>query len=135
LLPSLDPSFQPAAGGLVNLPVLLAAGQPTAFRADGIRLGPFDVDLQASPIWRWDFGDGAQLETTSAGGPWPDDSVAHTYRQGAVSLPVTVTTMWQGTFTVDGLGPYPIAGPPVSQQATVALPVRGARARLLSGAG
>jgi hypothetical protein len=131
LLPDLQPSFQPAAGGLVNLPVIFAAGQPDAFQADGLALGPFDVDLRATPTWRWQFGDGALLDTDSPGGVWPDDSVAHTYREPGTAA-VSVTTAWQGSFTIDGLGPFPISGPPVTQEATVEVPIREARSRLIS---
>ena len=49
-------------------------------------------------------------------GAWPNDAVAHTYGS-AGTFPVVVTTEWQAWFTVDGLGPFPVEGPPVARSA------------------
>ena len=132
LLPRQAISFQPAAGGLVNEATLFAAGQPDRFGPADVSLGPFDVRVTATAYFAWDFGDGDILQTSQPGGAWPDDSVSHTFTQTG-QRPVELTTRWVGEFTVDGFGPYPVAGGPVTQSSSVTVPVREARARLVSG--
>jgi hypothetical protein len=134
LLPRQAISFQPAAGGLVNVATIFAAGQPADFGPADVSLGPFDVSLTATADFTWNFGGGAVLQTTMPGGVWPDDSVSHAFTQAGPS-PVQLTTRWTGEFTVDGFGPYPVAGEPVTQTSSVTVPVREARARLVSGRG
>ena len=58
-LPAMRPSFQPAGRGIVNIPVLFAAGQPETIGRPAFALGGFRVELEARASWRWDFGDGA----------------------------------------------------------------------------
>jgi hypothetical protein len=66
------------------------------------------------------------------GGAWPDKSVSYTYGQPGTRQ-VSVTTTWQGQFMVDGLGPFPVNGPAVSQtSAPIAVPVREVRSELVS---
>lgn len=69
--------------------------------------------------YRWDFGDGSPvLSTTSAGGPWPDGDVRHVYtRPGEYTVQAKV--VYRGDFSVEG-GPWlpvhstvPLAAPPV----------------------
>jgi len=132
LLPPPGPSFQPAAGGLVQLPTLFAAGQPGAIGPVSLDLGPYAIELEATATWMWDFGDGVEQRFTVPGGAWPDTSVSHTYRSPG-GREVTVTTAWTGAYLLDGLGPFPITGPPVTQQATLAVPVREARSQLVAG--
>jgi hypothetical protein len=132
LLPRQAISFQPAAGGLVNVATIFAAGQPDRFGPADVSLGPFDVRVTATAYFAWDFGDGEILRTSQPGGAWPDDSVSHVYTRTG-QLPVELTTSWVGEFTVDGFGPYPVAGGPVTQSSGITVPVREARARLVSG--
>ena len=59
--------------------------------------------------------------------------MSHTYTSSE-DRSVVVTTTWEGTFMVDGLGPFPIAGPPVTQVSPpIAVVVRGARSELVDG--
>jgi hypothetical protein len=134
LLPRQTISFQPASGGLVNVATLFASGQPAEFGPADVSLGPFDVTVTAAAQFTWVFDGDDVLQTAEPGGAWPDDSVSHTFTR-AGARPVQLTTQWLGEFTVDGFGPYPVAGGPVSQSSSVTVPVREARARLISGLG
>jgi hypothetical protein len=131
LLPPPGPSFQPAAGGLVQVPTLFAAGQPGAIGPVALDLGPYPIELEAKATWTWDFGDGVEQRFTLPGGGWPDTSVSHTYRSRG-GRQVTVTTAWTGTYRLDGLGPFPVTGPPVTQRAALTVPVREARSQLVA---
>ncbi len=133
LLPGQAPSFQPAGGALVNVPALFAAGQPASIGQNTFDLAGFEVVVTADARWTWDFGDGTRSTYDRPGGPYPNDDVSHTYRTSD-DRRVVVTTTWGGTFVVDGLGPFPIAGPPVTQVSPpIVLVVRGARSELVEG--
>jgi hypothetical protein len=130
LLPALRPSFQPRGLGIVNVPVLFATGQAGSLGRPRFMLAGHVVDLAATASWTWEYGDGAGGRFNVPGGGWPDTDVAHVYpRPGAFT--VAVTTTWQGQFWVDGTGPFSVAGPPVTQRAILAVPVRAAHAELL----
>jgi hypothetical protein len=130
LVPPLRPSFQPRGFGIVNVPVVLAAGQPADIGRPVFGLAGHRVVLSATASWRWRYGDGSQLVTRRPGGAWPDVDVAHAYgREGRFA--VTVTTTWQGQFWVDGAGPFVVSGAPVTQAAQLVVPVRAAVAQLL----
>jgi len=131
LLPRARPTYQPASGALVNLPALFAVNEPTHLGPIDLSLSGYAIRLSADAQWRWDFGDGQLLITTQPGGAYPNRSVQHTYgRPGTRSAQVTST--WTGEFTVDGVGPYPVAGDPVELRAALSVTAREAGARLLS---
>ena len=81
-------------------------------------------------MWHWDFGDGSAGDFTDPGGPYPDRAVTHSYGW-AQTFRVTVTATWSAQFWVDGVGPFAVAGPPITQTAPLALPVQQARAVLV----
>jgi hypothetical protein len=131
LLPPQEPSFQPAAGALVNVPAIFAAGQPSSIGRETFDLAGFAVEVTAGARWTWDFGDGARSTYERPGGPYPNLDVTHTYATSEDRV-VVVTTTWDGTFLVDGLGPFVIGGQPVTQVSQpIALVVRGARSELV----
>lgn len=132
LLPPQSPSYQPATGTLVNLPTVFAAGQPVAIGQKQLDLVGFTIVITASAAWVWQFGDGTSGVFDSPGGPNPDMSVSHSYR-AAGTPQVVLTTTWDGEFTVDGLGPFPVAGAPVTQSTPLQLTVREAHAQLVAG--
>ena len=129
-LPRPRPSSQPPNGALTNLPTVFASGQHAGLDSDDFTLLSMPVHVDARPAWTWDFGDGSTLQTTNAGGRYPDTDVAHMFRSPG-SYYVAVRTRWEGTFTVDGLGPFDVTGGPVTQQAVLTVTVRDASARLV----
>lgn len=129
-LPALAPSFQPSGRGIVNLPVLFAAGQPSSLGRTSFALAGYRIDLQAAARWHWDFGDGATENVTVPGGAYPDVSVAHAYTWQQ-TFAVSVTTTWVGEFWVDGAGPFPVPGPPITQTSPLEVPVKQAEAVLV----
>ena len=131
LVPQLRPSVQPPGGSLVNLPVVLASGQPRTIGRHRFVLAGRTVLLEADAWWTWDLGDGHRLLTHEPGGRWPNTSVTHAYgRSGRYA--VRVTTSWQARFWVDGAGPFVVTGVPVTQQRVVVVAVRAACAVLVA---
>ncbi len=130
-VPPLSPSSQPLGGTLVQLPAIFDSGQPASLGGREFDLVGFHIVLQGRGTWRWRFGDGSEVTTSAPGGGWPDDSVAHTYREAGEYV-VMVATEWRAWFTVDGLGPFEVGGDPVVQVATpFTIPVQQARAQLV----
>lgn len=74
------------------------------------------VVVSARPIaYRWNFGDGTSVTTTSPGAPYPDLDVAHVYEQ-AKAVEVSVDTQYgDASFTVGG-------GPPEDIPSTIWIP-------------
>jgi len=129
LVPALRPDYQPRGLGIVNVPVLYAAGQSGSIGRPTFTLVGHQVVLAATETWRWEFGDGSSATTVRPGGPWPDVDVSHAYASSGRFL-VRVTATWQGQFWVDGAGPFVVEGVPVTQSAALSVPVRPARAEL-----
>ena len=130
-LPALRAGAQPADGTLVGVPTVFRTGQPVdgLVDADLSMLG-LDVRLDARPRWWWAWGDGGGSWTASPGGRWPDASVSHTYRALGAQT-VRVTAVWRGSYVVEGLGPFPVPGDPLTQDDVLTVDVREARALLV----
>ena len=129
-LPALRPSYQPASGALTGLPVDFWSGQSRLGlqQADLSVLG-VQVRLDAQPRWQWVWGDGGSLSTIDPGGRYPRMTVTHTYLRNGSQI-VRVTSWWRATFTVEGLGPYPVPGADLSQAADMRVEVRPAHSVL-----
>jgi len=54
-LPDAHPSFQPKAGGIVNLPTLFAAGEDATLRTEPFDVLGFTVVVTANARWDWTF--------------------------------------------------------------------------------
>ena len=129
-LPALSPSFEPRGAGIVNLPSLFSAGQPPSIGRRSFALGGHQIDVQAGTVWHWNFGDGSAGDFTDPGGPYPDTAVTHSYGWPQ-TFQVRVTATWTAQFWVDGVGPFAVAGPPITQSASLTLTVQQARAVLV----
>lgn len=58
--------------------------------------------------YRWHFGDGSPVvSTTSAGGPWPHGDVRHVYARPG-EFRVHVKAVYRGEYSVDGRSWLPI---------------------------
>ncbi len=132
-LPDASPSFQPRAGGIVNLPTVFSAGEPQTIRTDPFDVLGFTVVVTAKARWEWTFDTGVVQEFSKPGGAYPDMSVAYTYADPG-GRQVTVTTYWRASFTVNGEGPFQVPGAELSKTAgPLAVPVREARSELIGG--
>lgn len=132
-LPDADPSFQPAQGGLVNLPTIFAAGEPASIQTESFDVLGFTVVVTAKARWEWTFDDGVTQPFEHPGGAYPNDDVAYTYAD-AGGRRVSVTTYWDASFTVDGDGPFQVPGAEISKTAgPITVPVREANSELVGG--
>ena len=133
LLPDAEPSFQPAQGGLVNLPTIFAAGEPSSIRTEPFDVLGFEVVVTATARWEWTFDRGVTEAFSVPGGPYPDESVTYTYTSTG-DRAVSVTTFWRARFTVNGEGPFAVPGPEIRKTAgPLTVPVREARSVLVGG--
>jgi hypothetical protein len=116
LLTTAHPTQQPANGGIVNLPTLFATNTPATQTFNETLLGvPVTLNVDAS--WTWDFGDGATLTTTDAGGSYPITSLSHTYLAAGRNT-VNLTTNWTGTYSMAGGPPIVIPGGAIPRVST-----------------
>ena len=108
-LPKPGLHISPADNAVVNLPEIVSADAlgATAFT---INEAPFPtVLIKATVRWEWDFGDGGSLTTTTPGKPYSSTSpdiggyLTHTYLTANEAWPITVTSVWTGTYTVAGM--------------------------------
>lgn len=127
-LPSLNPKAQPKQGILPRIPVIFRSGQTPPGASVHYLLGRRFV-LDPTPRWRWRFGDGTVMNTTKPGSKWPKTDIAHPYASAGTRT-VRVRTTWTATFTVDGLGPFPVEET-ITQNDTVDIEVGEARAVLV----
>jgi hypothetical protein len=133
LLPDAAPTFQPADGGLVNLPTLFAAGEPRTFTTRSFDVLGFTVVVTATAHWDWTFEPGVTQGFDVPGGGYPDTDVSYTYADPG-TRGVVLTTSWAATFTVDGDGPFQVPGPQITKTAgPVPVPVREAHSVLVGG--
>ncbi len=94
----------------MNLPTFFAVGAPGSGQATVGGQG-YTLRIQvAASTYNWQFGDGAAVDTTDAGGPPPAGGVHHAYAQ-AGSDAVQVTVSYGATYTV--ITPYGDFGPQV----------------------
>lgn len=97
-------------------------------------LGPITVDVEVTPTsYRWNFGDGAVVETTSLGKPYPQESdLRHTFERSSLgaggSYQITVEVAFTIQFRVNG-GPWqPLA--PIARSMSAPYPVQQAQSVL-----
>ena len=124
--------IQPPHGRtLVNFDTNFYTEQPAFDRT--VELLGRQVDLRIWPSqFRWVFGDGAELASQSAGAPYPDLLITHSYLQkGGVSP--RVDTTYAASFRVDGGAWRDVDGTVTIPGAPVPLEVVTARPVLVSG--
>jgi len=130
-LPPMRAAVQPGDGVLVGLPALFRTGQPaTGITGADLSVIGLDVTLDSRVRWHWVYGDGSSAWTTKPGGAWPDASVSHVYRRVATAH-ASVEAVWRADYVVEGLGPFAVPGPLLTQTQDLTVTVRAARAHLV----
>ena len=126
-LPSLQIAYQPQGKVLPKLPVIFWSDLPTFFNKDFRILGQ-RVSVNLKPKSLWSFGDGSLLITDKSGKPYPSKEITHSYSVPG-TYAVLVKTIWEGSFTVDGVT-FPINGA-IHQQSGVDVKVVGASTKFV----
>ena len=130
-VPTLNAQVQPRDGTVTAVPAVFQTNQPRSAKSALWHLAGQPVQVTAEAKWWWQWGDGTSAWFTKPGGLYPDTSVAHRYRAPG-TYRARVDTIWSGTYTVSGLGPYAVGGDIVRQNDSVVVSVRSART-LLTG--
>lgn len=132
-IPPLSVKCAPERGVVVGIPLHCRSLQPSAQVSWVDSIAGYSVHTSAVATWHWDFQQ--FLPSGAMAGQW--SHVAHQpgadypgigVRQGftvAGMHQVDVRAHWRGTFTVDGLGPFPI-NPGLDQRARVQVPTGSA---------
>lgn len=123
-VPPLRPGAQPAQA-LVGVPVVLWSGHPRGWQSRVLDVVGHRVRVTARPTWSWQFVDGEWQTAAVPGGRWPDRSLTHVFRT-AGQRQIRVVARWSASYTVNGVGPLPVAEE-VRQEAAVTLVVHEAR--------
>jgi len=117
------------ATGLVAVPAWFwVEGYDGAPIAASDTLDGVTVEVEVTPTgYRWSFGDGATLETTSLGQPYPQESdIRHTYEQSSLgvggSFAVRVEITFAARYRVNGGFWQPLE--PITRAFTAAYPVQ-----------
>lgn len=126
-LPTLQVAYQPEGVALTGVPVVFFTDLPTQFNKSYKVVG-VDVAINVKPKSLWEFGDGAVLLTNKPGKPYPSKEITHTYYVPG-TYPVVVATIWDGTFTVEGVT-KPIGGV-IRQVTAVDVKVVGAETKFV----
>jgi hypothetical protein len=126
-LPTLQIAYQPQGKVLPKLPVIFWSDMPTFFNKDFRILGQ-RVSVNLKPKSLWSFGDGSLLITDKSGKPYPSKEITHSYSVPG-TYAVLVKTIWEGSFTVDGVT-FPINGA-IHQQCGVDVKVVGASTKFV----
>ena len=126
-LPTLQIAYQPQGKALPKLPVIFWSDMPTFFNKDFRILGQ-RVSVNLKPESLWSFGDGSLLITDKSGKPYPSKEITHSYSVPG-TYAVLVKTIWEGSFTVDGVT-FPINGA-IHQQSGVDVKVVGASTKFV----
>ena len=129
-VPALRPETAPRTQTLTGLPVYAWTNQPTAFKPPKFQLAGRDVQITAVPKWRWVWGDDQMQWVGLPGRPYPAADIAHTYRS-AGEYQVSVTTVWQADYYVEGIGTFEVAGEVLTQTAQLEIQVLDIQAALL----
>ena len=121
-LPTLQVAYQPVGKALPKVPVIFFTDLPSFFNKDFKILGQ-NVSVNLEPKSLWSFGDGSILVTDKPGRPYPAKDITHSYLVPG-TYTVAVATIWDGSFTVDGVT-VPIEGS-IKQVSAVEVKVVGA---------
>ena len=129
-VPKLEVFTAPPDGSLTVIPVIAWVNQEREFNPSSFQLVGRQVSIHAFANWRWIWGDG-QVEWKSVpGSPYPSRQITHLYRSpGGYDL--NVTTFWQASYEIEGIGSFATGGEVLTQSATKVLLIKQARSVLV----
>ena len=121
LLPGSKILYQPSNGALTGVPVYFWSDTNSAFSVVTTILG-VGVNVLMNPSFVWNFGDGSTFTTSSAGGPYPDSTITHTYKSAGIYT-VNLAISWAGSWAAQGAAMVPILGGAIVQSASATIQV------------
>ena len=129
-VPALELNTAPPDGSLTVIPVIAWVNQEREFNPSPFRLAGRQVSIHAFANWRWVWGDGNVEWTSVPGVPYPSKQITHQYRSPG-SFKLSVTTYWQATYEIEGLGSFATGGEVLTQSATKELLIKQGRSVLV----
>lgn len=132
-IPPLRVKCAPERGVVVGIPLHCRSLQPSGQASWVDSVAGYSVHTSAVASWEWNFqqyrAPGMKVgewshATHEPGADYPGDGVRQGFTLPGVHL-VEVRARWRGTFTVDGLGPFPIS-PGLEQRASLQVPTGSA---------
>jgi len=130
-VPSLNPGVAPRGSTYTSVPIVAWSGQPANFNARPMYLAGHQVQIQASAMWQWIWGDGSSQWTSTPGIKFPRHTLSHQYRKAGLYR-VRVRTVWRATYFVPGIGSFSATGDVISQSAQLPIQVKSAKAVLVA---
>ncbi len=121
LLPGSKILYQPNNDALTDVPVYFWSDTNSVFSVITSILG-VGVNVLMNPSFVWNFGDGTTFSTSSAGGPYPDSTITHTYKSPGIYT-VNLSISWAGSWAAQGAAMVPILGGVIVQSATATIQV------------
>ena len=129
-VPPLKPAIQPVDGTITAIPIIARSGQPTRFAPPVMHLAGRTISINACAQWRWEWGDGQAEWRTVPGAAYPSTQITHGYRSVGTYY-IHVHTVWTATYSVSGIGTFPVSGDILTQDAYLSIPVRQAKTALI----
>ena len=100
MVPTGGIAFQPEFEALVNVPIIFWIDVPQLYQSRVNIIGEV-VDVALRPGFIWSFGDGYMWPTGDPGGPFPRESITHSFSMPG-TYSVVVLTTWNGSYTHNG---------------------------------
>ena len=129
-VPALELNTSPPDGSLTVIPVIAWVNQEREFNPSPFLLVGRQVSIHAYANWRWVWGDGIVEWKVVPGAPYPSNQITHQYRSPG-SFKLNVTTFWQATYDIEGIGSFATGGEVLTQSATKELLIKQGRSVLV----
>jgi hypothetical protein len=100
-LPNTGIKSAPFNNSVIRIPITFWSSSSNIFNSIVNILGA-TVSLHLTSTYHWDFGDGVTLVSGSAGNPYPNGNIFHTYLKPGV-YPVKLTVEWNGNWIYGGV--------------------------------
>lgn len=130
-VPALKPGVAPGGSTYTSVPIMVWSRQPAVFKPAAMYLSGNRVQIRATAMWQWLWGDGSAQWSASPGAQFPKHTISHQYRK-AGRYKVQVRTVWRATYEVPGIGSFSTQGELINQNAQFSMIVRSGRAVLVA---